>query len=77
MNTTRYAAATIAAGTAVAAAVTVLSAVAPTAASADRPDAASGGSDTVDIALVVAERKMAYAKYLRDNSRELRLRDPK
>lgn len=79
MNTnTRHTAATLATATAVAAALTIMSAIAPTAASAHRADPFSGpatdcvgSAGTVDIALVVAHRKAAMAQYYVDHALEL------
>jgi len=73
MNTTntRHIATTLATATAVAAALTTVFAIAPTAASAQLPDPIPGpvthcgesvsSADTVDIALLIAQRKAQLA----------------
>ena len=78
---TRHTAATLATATAVAAALTTVSAIAPTAAGAHRPDpfpgpathsvASVGSTGTFDIALFVAHRKARMAQYYVDHALEL------
>ncbi len=80
MNTTstRHTAATLATATAVAAALTTMSAIAPTTAGARRADPSSGpathgvgSAGTFDIALFVAHRKAQAAQYYVDHALEL------
>ena len=80
MNTTstRRTAATLGTATAFAAALTITSAIAPTAASAHRPDPLSGPTTqcggtvaSFDIALEVAHRKACAAQYYVDHALEL------